>query len=501
MKTQAYPRILLHSDLHLESGPLTLAAVATDRAIAVFAGDVCSGAGGPAALRALTNLPTVYVAGNHEFWGGDYYERLVDIEAQARAHDVHFLERRAVVLDGVRFLGATTWTDYGGGHAALLSYGLWHMKDHQAISAERWWTEANRARFIKQFGEQALEHFDGKFNPLLAMDLHRKTRTWLKRELAKPFAGPTVVVSHHAPCFESLRQAGVRPEALNRDLWARRRSDDLDLTRVGSYASEILPDLHYELARGGVRLWAHGHLHQAMHFGVRGIPVAANPRGRVRQPLTRESADRLALYGMRFTDAELERSQREHEENPEAGDGAGYDKAQSFDLADPGYGLIAEPHAKALADLTQLQEELMALRPFARSRRAAIAELAGHRSDTLWRAVLGAVREFAESMAGQLLPGAGARQLDWLLRDCRLVTDWREFAGLENFGDYACLLTWRRIDAERPEAQRKAVGAHADRYSTEHHLAAVERRTRQLIGAVQRAPMACIELRSGQGRE
>jgi len=496
MEKYPLPRILLHSDLHLESGPFTLPRPDGD-AVAVFAGDVCSGDGGPAALRALSDLPTVYVAGNHEFWGGDYFERLEQLEARAKEHGIHFLENRAVVINGVRFLGATLWTNYGGGHEALLSYGLWHMNDHRTITAARWWTPANRARFLKQFGEHALEKFDGKFNPLLAMELHRKTRAWLKRQLAKPFNGPTVIVTHHAPAFESLLRAGIRDYALNRDAWVRRMNDDLGLTKVGSYASEILPDLHYELSQAGVALWAHGHLHQAMHFGVHGIQVAANPRGRIHQPLTRESARGFSLFGVHVSDADVEASQRAHAENPELGDGFGYEKTRSFDLNDVGYRLLEESHQTALETLAQRRAELKALRPLAGSRRAAIADLAGHRADTVFAAILTAVREFAKNMVKQLGSShrTSERDLDWLLSDCKLTTNFREFAGLTNLADYEGLTHWREIEEARTPEQRERFGYHPERYSAKNHLKSIEHRAAKLEKALRRAPVACEQLR------
>jgi hypothetical protein len=495
MEKYPLPRILLHSDLHLESGPFTLPA-SDGPAVAVFAGDVCSGDGGPAALRALSDLPTVYVAGNHEFWGGDYFERLEQLEARAKEHGIHFLENRAVVINGVRFLGATLWTNYGGAHEALLGYGLWYMNDHSSISAARWWTPENKARFIKQFGEHALEKFEGKFNPLLAMELHKKTRAWLKRELAKPFDGPTVVVTHHAPAFESLLRAGIRDYALNRDAWVRRMNDDLNLTKVGSYASEILPDLQHELSEAGVVLWAHGHLHNAMHYGVHGIQVAANPRGRIHAPLTKESARGFSLFGVHVSEADIEQSQRSHQENPELGDGFGYEKTRGFWLDESGYSMLKEAHQTALTTLAQRREELKALRSLARSKRAAIADLAGHRADTVFAAILTAVREFAENMGKQLANShRTSRELDWLLSDCKLAKNFREFTGMTNVGDYEGLVRWRLLEEERTPQERERFGYHPERYSAQSHLKHIEYRAAKLEKALRRAPQACEQLR------
>ena len=495
MEKQSFPRILLHSDLHLESGPFTLPPVPDGPAVAVFAGDVCSGDGGPAALRALSELPTVYVAGNHEFWGGDYFERLAQIEARANEHGIHFLENRAVVLHGVRFLGATLWTNYGGAHPALLSYGLWRMGDNKAITAASWWTDENTARFMKQFGEHALEHFQGKFNPLLALELHKKTRAWLKRELAKPFDGPTVVVTHHAPAFESLRHAGIKDYALVRNAWVHRINDDLGLAKVGSYASEILPDLHYELSQAGVLFWAHGHLHNAMHYGVHGIQVAANPRGRVHPPLTKDSARSFALFGLSIRDADIERSQREHRENPEDGDGFGYEKTRSFDLMESGYRVIEAAHLKVMETLEERRAELKALRPLVRSKRLTIADLAGHRADTVYAAIRSAVREFAESMARQL--GHSHRSegdMQWLLNDCKLA-GFLEYAGFESTGDFETLLIWRRVEAERTPKERELLGWRPEQYTAKFHLTHIERRVDRLVKTLRKTPNACEQLR------
>ncbi len=492
-----HPLILLHSDLHLESGAFTLPA-SPAVAVAVFAGDVCSGTEGPARLAALTALPKVYVAGNHEFWGGDYFERLAALKASAAAHGVHFLENSSVVVAGVRFLGATLWTDYAQGHEALMAQGLWGMRDHQKITAQRWWTPRNRARFLKQFGAHALERFDGNFNPLLALDLHRKTRAWLVRELAKPFDGDTVIVTHHAPHFESLRRSGISDYALTKEAWVHRRNDDLGLTRVGSYASNILADLHDDLQRARVRLWCHGHLHHAMHYGVEGIQVAANPRGRVHPPLTEESARAFALFGIGFRAEDIERSQQAHRDNPEQGDGVGYAKDRVFSLEDSGYSVLRPLHEEVRDELALLASQLKQLRPLANSTRDAVADLAAHRADTLWAAVLASVRKLTKSMLEQLYtPYRFNGDLSHELEVCRLA-ERQQFAGLENRGDYTTVLTWKEIDARRTPAEREVFGWNEEHYSARRHLKTIEKTTAQLMRQVRRVPQACQKLRIEQ---
>jgi len=485
----ALPRILLHSDLHLETGPFSLPE-SDGPAIAVFAGDVKPGVDSLAALQRITSLPAVFVAGNHEFWGGDYFEVLEQLRTSP-AGNVHFLENREVVLDGVRFLGATLWTDYGSGNRALMDYGLWQMRDHRCIRAARWWTAANKARFLATFGHHALEKFEGQFNPLLARELHGRSVAWLRRALRKPFSGPTVIVTHHAPTYASLTRSGtVKEYALERRHWQRRMNDDLNLTQVGSYASDTLAQLQHELERADVRLWAHGHVHHALQFGQRAIRVACNPRGRVQPPLTEESARGLALFGMRLTAEDIARSQQHAREFPEDGDGVGYDRAFALGLDGSAYDLIQAAHVEAVQRLAELRGELRELRVAARSRRPMVSELAAHRADTLRLQAIEAVRAFANEMSQQLLPGFMARRTDslqWALRACHLETGRfhgkHSVAGFDNVADFDIVKRFGSTDeiGERTSAARK-------------HLQSAERMVHTLSTLLGRAERACASV-------
>lgn len=486
------PQILLHSDLHLETGPFSMGKLDVP-AIAVFAGDTHHGPVGMPALKSVTDLPVVAVAGNHDFWGSDYFEALAKLKADAATMGVHFLENQVAVVEGVRFMGATLWTDYAGGHPALMHYGLWRMNDHRQIMAARWWTAANKARFLKTFGQHALEHFEGCFNPLLARDLHLKTMRWLDKALATPFDGPTVIVTHHAPAYESLLRAGVvSEEALCRDYWSVRRSDALNLTQLGSYASNALERLQHSLRAANVALWAHGHIHYALNYAQYGVRVAANPRGRVHPPLSKASSLAFSLYGYPVSDEDIEASQRRHAEDPELGDGYGYSRERVIDLTASGYDCIQSQQKQTLATLDTLLEEAATLLPVAKSRRQAVADLAAYRVDTLKSQAIAATRAFAEDMSRQLVAyPTRLPSLDSLLSQCKLTKNNR-LASVENIAGYDWVVKSRQRAIDDPFW---AEHFGAIRHSATRHLKSRIQEIKEMRACVARAEDACEELR------
>lgn len=222
------------SDLHLDhGGPLLRPPANAD--VAVIAGDI----GDDGYLAHLARrLPTVFVAGNHEFYGYAHAERL------ERLHGIpglRFLEddTATLVLCGhapIRFIGATLWTDYGRDPAAA-DLARRSMNDHYHIK----WTKVPYERFL----------------PSHAARLHADSRQYIAGALAQPFVGATVVVTHHAPHAGSIhpRFAGA---PIN-----------------GAYYS----DLTDVITAGAPALWVHGHVHNCFDYQVGMTRVLCNPRG------------------------------------------------------------------------------------------------------------------------------------------------------------------------------------------------------------------------------
>ncbi len=230
-------KIRVLSDLHLEFADWT--PPNGDEDVVVLAGDIHAGVKGITWARKHFRLsPIIYVPGNHEYYGEDLLEHLEALRREGRKRGVDVLEGDALVLDNVRFLGATLWTDY-----AL--YG-----DGPAV------TRAVHAACRGMEDFQVILKGDRAFHPNDALAIHGERVEWLQRMLASDFAGPTVVVTHHAPCERSVLPQFGR-SILN-----------------PSFASDLT-----HLMGPKAPLWIHGHMHNSFDYEERGTRVVCNPRG------------------------------------------------------------------------------------------------------------------------------------------------------------------------------------------------------------------------------
>ena len=92
--------------------------------------------------------------------------------------------------------------------------------------------------------------------PSDTLQMHEKTVSFLKEQLAQPFDGKTVVITHHAPSMLS-----VAPQYKNDNL-------------SPSFAS----DLEHIMGEP-IFLWVHGHVHNCNDYEINGTRVVSNPRG------------------------------------------------------------------------------------------------------------------------------------------------------------------------------------------------------------------------------
>lgn len=230
-------RIHLLSDLHLEFEPFEPSIMDAD--VVLLAGDIhVKGRGVDWAAEAFS-CPVLYIPGNHEYYSGHLFATLKKMRSLSSNSNVQVLDRDVTVIGGVRFLGATMWTDFTStGHSLTSTINARHsMNDYSQIR-----TGENFRRLRPE--DQAKESVT--------------TRLWLEDQLAKPFPGPTVVITHHAPLLRSLADSPYSGTHLD-----------------AAYANEW-PDL---LGGERVALWAHGHSHTAVDYQHLGTRIVCNPYG------------------------------------------------------------------------------------------------------------------------------------------------------------------------------------------------------------------------------
>ncbi len=265
--------IQLLSDLHLESNPHFRARPLPGADLLVLAGDIGSyqnesllgslnisdfglasfsplpvsqgGAGWP--------TPVFFLPGNHEYDGLDFDETHERLRETCERLGMVWLERETVVLQGVRFVGSTLWSDFDAlsaeqARAGEITLGEQLKAREKAFRAANFYLTKNHAL---QNGQ-----------PMLADAVREQgllSQAWLRQALAAPFAGPTVVVTHFAPSLLSADpRYGLAPGTAG----------------FCNALDEVL---------GQAQLWLHGHLHCPSDYVKNGCRVVANPLGYARK--------------------------------------------------------------------------------------------------------------------------------------------------------------------------------------------------------------------------
>lgn len=224
-------RIWIVSDLHMDHGRIDLP-VPSEADVAVIAGDVVDDEwlAGIAA-----RIPTVYVAGNHDFYNKDWYTRRAELAA---IPTLHFLDDDVAVVAGVTFAGATLWTNMNDGDHSAIEAAADYMNDYRHIRMGKdqlrpWATVAMNENSV-----QAIK--------------------WATKIAPRLVAGPVVVVTHHAPSFRSVHQRFVGAGAIN-------------------YA--FASNLDNLVEESGAAIWVHGHVHNNFDYMIGGTRVICNPYG------------------------------------------------------------------------------------------------------------------------------------------------------------------------------------------------------------------------------
>lgn len=219
--------------------------------VLVLAGDIHCLQYGKEFTESLTKMAKqfkaiVYVPGNHEF----YSSRIDKIGAKKRfdtkmnpdgLDNVHFLMRDSVVIDGIRFVGATLWTNMDKANPIV----EFHLKE-----------------LMNDF--KRIDYYDDRwdsyhsFKPKHWLNEHVSDLNYIKSTVDAS-EEPCVVVTHHAP------SAGSLDPRFENDLWGR--------FGYHSVLDEVILD------RPKIKFWCHGHIHKPSDYMVGDTNVLCNPCG------------------------------------------------------------------------------------------------------------------------------------------------------------------------------------------------------------------------------
>ena len=266
-------KISVCSDLHLEFGELEIHN--TDNTdVLVLAGDIC-------VIEDLLNLSdsgdgyvkyrsqryheffqqvckewkqVIYIMGNHEHYNGDFALTVCNArERLGYLTNLHVLEKQSVIIEDVRFICGTLWTDMNQGDQETADLVSGYMNDFRVIKDSR-----------------ALVHFKdesgtfrtrtGKFTPQASIVEH-KAMVDLIKEYASQSYQNIVVVGHHAPSKQSTHPRYEDQSVIN-----------------GAYSSD-LTELILDHPR--IKAWIHGHTHDSFDYMIGSCRVICNPRGYV----------------------------------------------------------------------------------------------------------------------------------------------------------------------------------------------------------------------------
>jgi 3',5'-cyclic AMP phosphodiesterase CpdA len=190
-------RLWIDSDRHFEQSN-TVPTPPDDYDVLVCPGDLSYFSDVVATLQhewyGEPNRPRIYVPGNHDYYRGAAIEDAdTKMRLQALGTNIHVLNPGVIVIDGVRFIGATLWTDFQ-------LFGLGRLPQAMA-EAE---IGLNDFRLIRTYEDPTGKLPTGSrfrrarpFTPEHAMRRHERERRFIEQKLRERFDGPTVLVTHH----------------------------------------------------------------------------------------------------------------------------------------------------------------------------------------------------------------------------------------------------------------------------------------------------------------
>ena len=287
-------KIALASDIHLEFGPIDLK---NDQGadVLILAGDICVADDFVSSRsykqdqaqeyrkffdQVCKEFPhVVYIMGNHEHYHGDAAKSYSILKEHLDYGNLHILEKETWTHMGHTFVGGTLWTDMNRNDPITLMHTKGAMNDFNGV------LNSNRmvVRRVPLYMENLLYTEDGKnggkyikdekgalvpngvkfkeepasWSPEDTVEDHQQMLDYIDIVIGDP--GNYIVVGHHAPSSRSVAD------------WYKG-----DTVMNGAFRSELD---EFIMDRPQIKLWVHGHMHNASDYMIDSTRIVCNPRG------------------------------------------------------------------------------------------------------------------------------------------------------------------------------------------------------------------------------
>jgi UDP-2,3-diacylglucosamine pyrophosphatase LpxH len=208
--------------------------------VLLLAGDIHVGKKGEEWINRMCKRfkEVIYIAGNHEFYGNEYYEVLDHWNNKNQEGNFTFLNDDTCIVDDVRIFGATLWTNVTD------AFNVWNgkkmMTDYKVIKFNHM-----RNGQLRKLNVQDTNNF------------HLETIQKLQQWLQIPWKGKTIVMTHHLP-----HPLCTHPK------WEGNNLNDFFVTNLDNIIERF--DIDY---------WVHGHTHDNVDVKVHGTRILCNPMG------------------------------------------------------------------------------------------------------------------------------------------------------------------------------------------------------------------------------
>jgi predicted phosphodiesterase len=195
----------------------------------------------------------IYIAGNHEHYHGDFAVTLGNIRSRlSYLPNVHVLDKQAMKIGDVTFIGGTLWTDMNKEDPNTLYRIRSYMNDYRIIQ-----NSSNVVHFRNEDGKSHTRA--AMFMPEDSVEDHKTMLKFIAEVVDGNVNDKFVVVGHHSPSKLSTKPQYEKDVMVN-----------------GAYSSDLS---EFILDRPQIKMWTHGHTHHEFDYMIGSTRIVCNPRG------------------------------------------------------------------------------------------------------------------------------------------------------------------------------------------------------------------------------